>query len=166
MFCQLSNIINPLPFNPLPQQSVQMTSFSASGNGSHAEETWARSGLPQAVAAAIGLVPFCGTLTDGSIDIKDASSSSSSSLVSLPPPPPPPPPLCVDLSGESMYPGSSLIGWECSGQWNQLFSFMPDCTISTTQANTELTLINLPETYHNPNQPNSYPNQTINLRPE
>ena len=41
--------------------------------------------------------------------------------------------LCVDLNGESAYPGSPLIGWECSGQWNQLFRFLPDGTISVVQ---------------------------------
>ena len=134
MFCQLSNIINPLPFNPLPQQSVQMTSSSSSLllNDSNIEEIRIRSGLPQAVAAAIGLGLMDASLIDEFTEISNTSSSSS--FVS----PPPPPPLCVDLSGESMYPGSTLIGWECSGQWNQLFSFMPDCTISTTQVTTTL----------------------------
>jgi hypothetical protein len=39
----------------------------------------------------------------------------------------------VDLSGESAYPGSPLIGWDCSGQWNQLFRLLPDCTVSIVQ---------------------------------
>jgi hypothetical protein len=41
--------------------------------------------------------------------------------------------LCLDISGESATYGNSLIGWECSGHWNQLFRFAHDCTISAVQ---------------------------------
>jgi hypothetical protein len=30
---------------------------------------------------------------------------------------------CVDLSGESPFPGSKLIALDCTGQWNQLFRY-------------------------------------------
>jgi hypothetical protein len=41
--------------------------------------------------------------------------------------------LCVDINGESPYMGTNLIGWECSGQWNQLFRLHADCGISAVQ---------------------------------
>ena len=41
--------------------------------------------------------------------------------------------LCVDINGESPYAGTNLIGWECSGQWNQLFRIMSNCTVSAVQ---------------------------------
>ena len=41
--------------------------------------------------------------------------------------------LCLDISGEDANGGSPLISWDCSGQWNQLFRFLPDCSISAVQ---------------------------------
>ena len=41
--------------------------------------------------------------------------------------------LCLDISGESAEGGSPLISWECSGQWNQLFRFHSDCSLSAVQ---------------------------------
>jgi hypothetical protein len=35
---------------------------------------------------------------------------------------------CVDLSGESPFPGSKLIAWDCAGQWNQLFRYCQQIT--------------------------------------
>lgn len=40
---------------------------------------------------------------------------------------------CLDISGENPNYGGSLIGWECSGQWNQLFRLLPNCTLSAVQ---------------------------------
>jgi hypothetical protein len=40
---------------------------------------------------------------------------------------------CLDISGENASGGSPMIGWDCSGQWNQLFRLMSDCTISAVQ---------------------------------
>jgi hypothetical protein len=38
--------------------------------------------------------------------------------------------VCLDIYGQSPQPGAHLIGYECLGQWNQLFRIMSDCTIS------------------------------------
>lgn len=40
---------------------------------------------------------------------------------------------CADISGENPYPGGHLIGWDCTGAWNQLFRFKSDCSISSVQ---------------------------------
>lgn len=40
---------------------------------------------------------------------------------------------CLDIAGESAKPLAPLLGYECSGRWNQLFQFNNDCTISATQ---------------------------------
>jgi hypothetical protein len=34
--------------------------------------------------------------------------------------------LCLDINGQNYQPGADLIGWECTGQWNQLFEITPD----------------------------------------
>lgn len=34
--------------------------------------------------------------------------------------------LCLDINGQNYNPGADMIGWECSGQWNQLFEITPD----------------------------------------
>ena len=41
--------------------------------------------------------------------------------------------LCLDVSGQSARSGTPLIGWECTGEWNQLFKLHSNCTISTEQ---------------------------------
>lgn len=41
--------------------------------------------------------------------------------------------LCLDISGESPQAGNSLIGWECTGHWNQLFRFGSNCSLSAVQ---------------------------------
>lgn len=38
--------------------------------------------------------------------------------------------VCLDISGENPHSGSTIIGWECTGNWNQLFHFGEDCTLS------------------------------------
>ena len=40
---------------------------------------------------------------------------------------------CVDVMGENINAGSKVIGFECTGYWNQLFRLTPDCSISVTQ---------------------------------
>lgn len=40
---------------------------------------------------------------------------------------------CLDISGENPHFGGALIGWECAGQWNQLFRLLPDCSVSAVQ---------------------------------
>jgi len=40
---------------------------------------------------------------------------------------------CLDISGEDPGTGVRLIGWECTGNWNQLFHFAEDCTLSAVQ---------------------------------
>lgn len=40
---------------------------------------------------------------------------------------------CVDVMGENINAGSKIIAYECTGNWNQLFRLMPDCSISVTQ---------------------------------
>ena len=42
-------------------------------------------------------------------------------------------PLCLDIFDESPYPGNTLVGWSCLGQWNQLFRFNSDCSVSASQ---------------------------------
>jgi len=34
--------------------------------------------------------------------------------------------LCLDINGQNYAPGADMIGWECTGQWNQLFEITPD----------------------------------------
>ena len=41
--------------------------------------------------------------------------------------------VCVDIDGENIQPGSHMIGWACSGQWNQLFRLSSNCSISAVQ---------------------------------
>ena len=40
---------------------------------------------------------------------------------------------CLDISGETASGGAPLITWECTGQWNQLFRFLHDCSLSAVQ---------------------------------
>jgi len=40
---------------------------------------------------------------------------------------------CLDISGEDLGTGARLIGWDCTGNWNQLFHFAEDCTLSAVQ---------------------------------
>ena len=40
---------------------------------------------------------------------------------------------CLDISGETAAGGAPLITWECTGQWNQLFRFLSDCSLSAVQ---------------------------------
>ena len=40
---------------------------------------------------------------------------------------------CLDISGENPYPGAKQITWECTGNWNQLWHYSRDCTISAVQ---------------------------------
>ena len=40
---------------------------------------------------------------------------------------------CMDVMGENINQGSKIIAYECTGNWNQLFRLLPDCSISVTQ---------------------------------
>jgi hypothetical protein len=41
--------------------------------------------------------------------------------------------LCVDIAGENAAVGIPLIGYECTGRWNQLFRLGVDLTVVSTQ---------------------------------
>jgi hypothetical protein len=41
--------------------------------------------------------------------------------------------VCADIAGQNPKAGGDVIGFECLGQWNQLFRFRSDCTISAIQ---------------------------------
>lgn len=43
------------------------------------------------------------------------------------------PDICMDISGESARYGTGVIGYECTGKWNQLFYLGDNCTISAVQ---------------------------------
>jgi hypothetical protein len=40
---------------------------------------------------------------------------------------------CLDISGESAVEQAALIGYDCTGRWNQLFRLTADCRIAATQ---------------------------------
>jgi hypothetical protein len=40
---------------------------------------------------------------------------------------------CLDISGESAVEKAALIGYDCTGRWNQLFRLTADCRIAATQ---------------------------------
>eukprot|EP01038_Epipyxis_sp_PR26KG_P012610 gene12610-16907_t len=66
---------------------------------------------------------FCSIVVGGeSVFDSDSSNKSSSSPV-----------LCVDISGENPSFGVPLIGYECTGRWNQLFRLGANCSVFATQ---------------------------------
>ncbi len=52
---------------------------------------------------------------------------------------------CLDISGESHYIGAKLINWQCTGNWNQLFHYSSDCTLSAMQPNVVATVRDTPQ---------------------
>jgi hypothetical protein len=41
--------------------------------------------------------------------------------------------LCLDIAGESSAHGAPLLGYECTGRWNQMFKLGDNCTIIAEQ---------------------------------
>lgn len=41
--------------------------------------------------------------------------------------------LCLDIAGENPSYGTPLLGYDCTGRWNQLFHLGPNCTIMAEQ---------------------------------
>lgn len=41
--------------------------------------------------------------------------------------------LCLDIAGENPAYGTPLLGYDCTGRWNQLFNLGANCTISAEQ---------------------------------